>query len=400
MLTATRPLRTQTISEPIRRVLLVTPGGKWSTHDVFCGLHRGFKAIGVESFPFDTSTHLEEANEWVKLLREMRGGGDFDSADEYMAASTWAVDEKAVIRALAVEADAVVVITGFLFSPFIVPLFHRAGMPVMVYCTESPYDDDIQLEFAPAYAIATTNDRASLPLFEAAVGAVGADTRVMHLPLGYDPETHYPGAGLDCDLAPAHDVVFVGNVFPSRERFLSALDWRAEGIDLGLYGDFRTMPVESTLWSYVPREATPDDPVRIVDNRVTTALHTKSKIVLNFFREERFRGPIDDPETWRTPAATVTGAESVNPRIIECAAAGNFVLSQWRAELDDPPWRGVIPTFESPQEMADLIRYYLDHDDERDDIAGELVAAAEGWSYHDRARQIVTALGEVKALMA
>lgn len=399
MLTATRLRPTVTTSVPIRRVLLVTPGGKWSTHDVFVGLHRGLQAIGVESFPFDTSTHLEEANEWVKLLRQMRGGGDFDSADEYMAASTWAVDEKAVIRALAVGADAVVVITGFLFCPAMTRLFHHAGLPVYLYCTESPYDDDIQLGMVPWYAVASTNDRASLPAFEAAAEAGGRGTRVMHLPLGYDPATHHPGAGLDCDLAPAHDVVFVGNVFPSRERFLRTVDWRGEGIDLGLYGDFRTMPAESPLWAYAPREATPDDPIRIVDNRITTALHAKAKIALNFFREERFRGPIDDPETWRTPAATVTGAESVNPRIIECAASGAFVLSEWRAELDDPPWRGLIPTFRTPDEMAELVRYYLAHDEEREEIAGELPRAAEGWSYHDRAAQIVSALGEVKAQM-
>jgi spore maturation protein CgeB len=399
MLTATRPLATAIVSAPIRRVLLVTPGGKWSTHDVFVGLHRGLRAIGVESFPFDTSTHLEEANEWVKLLRQMRGGGDFDSADEYMAASTWAVDEKAVIRALAVQADAVIVITGFLFCAPMTRLFHHAGMPVYLYCTESPYDDDIQQGMVPWYAVASTNDRASLPLFEAAAEAGGAGTRVLHLPLGYDPETHYPGSGSDCDLAPSHDVVFVGNVFPSRERFLREVDWRGQGIDLGLYGDFRTMPAGSPLWAYTPREATPDDPIRIVDNRITTALHGKAKIVLNFFREERFRGPIDDPETWRKPAATVTGAVSVNPRIIECAAAGAFVLSEWRADLDDPPWRGLIPTFRTPAEMAELVTYYLEHDAEREEIAGELPRAVEGWSYHDRAAQIVAALGEAKAAM-
>jgi hypothetical protein len=193
--------------------------------------------------------------------------------------------------------------------------------------------------------------------------------------------------------------VFVGNVFPSRERFLREVDWRGQGIDLGLYGDFRTMPADSPLWAYTPREATPDDPIRIVDNRITTALHAKAKIVLNFFREERFRGPIDDPATWRTPAATVTGAVSVNPRIIECAASGAFVLSEWRADLDEPPWRGVIPTFRTPAEMAELVRYYLEHDEEREDLAGQLPRAAEGWSYHDRAAQIVAALGEAKAAM-
>lgn len=384
---------------PIKRVLLVTAGPTFAVYDVFTGLLRGLRAIGVEAYPFDTGTRVEDSVEWLRHLSRQRGKLEDAWTAEDPSAALFHTGEQSVVRALETRADAAIFITGMYVDWRIPELFHRAGIPTFLYGTESPYDDDVFLQIVPRFAVASTNDRASLPVYEDAVRAAGARTRVIFLPLAYDPIAHYPGAGADLELAPAHDVVFVGNVFPSREPFLRAIDWAAEGIDLGLYGDFRCMSVDSPLWPYTPRGATPEDSIRHVDNRVTTALHTKAKIALNFFREERFRGEKDDPETWRNPSARLTGAVSVNPRLFECAASEVFVLSQWRAELDEARWRGVVPTFRTPAEMADLVRYYLAHADERAAVAARLPDTVRGCSYDDRARAIVDALGEAKADM-
>lgn len=383
---------------PIERVLLVTAGPTFAVYDVFTGLLRGLRAIGVEAYPFDTGTRVEDSVEWLRHLSRQRGQAEDAWTATDPSAALFHTGEQSVVRALEMRADAAIFITGMYVDWRIPELFHRAGIPTFLYGTESPYDDDVFLRIMPRFAVASTNDRASLPAYEAAVRAAHSSTRTLFLPLAYDPEAHFPGAGADLELAPAHDVVFVGNVFPSREPFLTTIDWAAEGIDLGLYGEFQCMSVDSPLWRYTARGATPEDPHRIVDNRVTTALHGKAKIALNFFREERFRGDKDDPETWRNPSARLVGAESVNPRLFECAASGAFVLSQWRAELDGLTWANV-PTFRTPGEMAALVRHYLEYPDERAAIAARLPDAVRGHSYVDRARTIVGILGGARAEM-
>lgn len=364
----------------IRRIVLVDPGHTWSTYDAFTGLHRGFTLTGIQSFPYALERRLPLARNWLSYTRASAGRLDEPGDDEVICVA----GQESVLQALAVGAEAVVVVSGLLYDPRLYAMLARARIPVFVFGTESPYNDDFYEGIAPMVAAFSTNEATSVERLEGAARARGSDTRVIHMPLGYDPERHFPGVGKDADLS-AHDVVFVGNVYPSRARMLEAVDW--SGVDVALYGVFRMLDRSSRLWRYVIG-ATPDHPEMAIDNRATAALYDRAKITLNLFRTEKIGHGWDD-------VTDVDGGESINPRMIEAAACGAFMISEYRPEVERT-FGPLVPTFRSSDELQRLVHYYLEHDDERRAIADQLPAAVAGFSYHDRAREIAGVLTRIR----
>lgn len=386
------PRRSRPAPRPIRRVLLVSSGHQWSTADVFTGLHSGLQAAGIESYPFSIADRLPLARELIEWRDQQQvDAGKLKAVRDQLDAEREAiavVGQEAVIQALAVSADAVIVVCGLLFDPRIYMLMARARIPVFVFGTESPYHDEFYRGVVNMAALFSTNEVTSVAPLQEVVRARGADTRVIYMPLGFDPVRHYPGVGEGTQFQ-HHDVVFVGNMYPSRQATMEGVDW--SGIDLGLYGVFVTMTPGSPLWAHVQTEASPEYPMAPIDNRATAALYDKAKIVLNLFRTE-VSGL--DPEDRRT----VQGAESVNPRLIEAAACGAFMISEWRPEVE-AMFGQLVPTFKTPEECERLIRYYLEHDDERAALASQLPAAVARHSYHVRACEVVREIEAARAAM-
>lgn len=59
-----------------------------------------------------------------------------------------------------------------------------------------------------------------------------------------------------------------------------------------------------------------------------------------------------------------------NMRLFEATGVGAFLLTDWKANLGDMFEVGKeLVAYRSPEECAELIRYYLDHDEEREAIA-------------------------------
>lgn len=353
--------------------------------------------MGVESHPYALDARLKTAAAWIKVRdgahrRTIHEFGDDEDATPEAEETTreviYIAGSEVVNKALSVNADAVIVVTGLLFDPRLYILLARAGIPVFTFGTESPYNDTFYEAMVSMVAAFSTNEAASVPKLQAIVKERGGDTRVMHLPLGFDPARHYRGVGQDADFE-AHDVVFVGNMYPSRRETMEQIDWC--GVNLGLYGVFIGMPPESHLWQWVKGTATADQPFMPIDNRATAALYDRAKIVLNMFRREEYG------KTW-SDVRTVDGGQSINPRLIEAAAMGAFIISEYRPEVETV-FGKLVPTFKTPAEAQALIRYYLDHDDEREAIRAQLPAVVAGYSYHVRARQIVDVLTDVRAAM-
>lgn len=373
----------------------MAPGHTWSTFDAHTGLHAGFTAIGVESWPYALDMRLPGVRD---LVREQTGKitihekpddrkateEEIETTREVIALSC----QGSIVQALAVGAEAVVVVTGLLYDPRMYILLARAGIPVFVYGTESPYNDHYYSTMVNMVAAFSTNELSSLPTLQAVATERGADTRVMYMPLGYDPARHYPGVGDGAEF-PAHDVVMVGNMYPSRQRVLEAVDW--SGIDLALYGVFISMTKDTPLWQHVRGGATPETPFATIDNRATAALYAKSKIVLNLFRREEYG------QEW-TEIRECEGGSSINPRLIEAAACGRFILSEWRPEVQ-AVFGDLVPTFKTAEECERLVRYYLAHDEEREAMAAALPAIVAGYSYHTRAQQIADVMSLVRADM-
>ena len=166
------------------------------------------------------------------------------------------------------------------------------------------------------------------------------DTRGLpasHLPFGAQPIA-LPGAE-----APPIDALFVGS---GDLRRLLLLENIRENVTI--YGNrwHRNFP----LISHELQAKITDIPMW---GDALHALLARSKIVLNITRTDFY------------------GAETgVNLRIFECVAAGCFLLTDYCEELEELFDIGQeIETFRSSRELAEKVRYYLAHDDERRAIA-------------------------------
>jgi CO dehydrogenase/acetyl-CoA synthase epsilon subunit len=374
----------------------VAPGHIWSTYDVHTGLHSGLKACGIESHPYAMDVRLDMAARWIKVrdgehrktIHEVGEGEVTEAEEETTREVIFLAGAEITNTALSVGADAVIVVAGLLFDPRLYMLLQRARIPVFMFGTESPYNDKFYQSMVHMVGAFSTNDAASLPALQAAVLERKAETEVIHMALGYDPDRHYPGVGQGTEL-PAHDVVFVGNVYPSREQTMAAMDWC--GIDLALYGVFTGMAEESRMWQYVRGGASFEKPFGTIDNRAAAALYDQAKITLNLFRKEEYG------ISWTDIKQSAAG-ESINPRLIEAAACGAFMISEYRPEVE-AVFGETVPTFKTPEEGSALVRYYLEHEDERLALAAQLPGKVAAYSYHVRAREILDVLEGVRSRM-
>jgi hypothetical protein len=263
------------------------------------------------------------------------------------------------------EADWVVVVSAAYLHPDVLILARRAGLRLCGLFTESPYDDAEQAKIAGLFDVCFTNERASVARLRE------ANALTFYLPAAYDPAAHGPEACAPTsrprtgERVPAHDVVFVGTGFSSRERFLACVDWT--GIDLGLYGSWGQVTAGHPLAPYV-REG-------LVDNARAGALYRAAKVGLNLYRG--------------------TGgekAESLNPRAYELAADGVFTLSQPRAEVAEK-FQDRVPCFSEPEELGALVRGYLGQPRTRAGMGASLPRRVRQDTYQHRAADLVAHLG-------
>ncbi|HOJ05488.1 MAG TPA: glycosyltransferase [Bacteroidota bacterium] len=207
---------------------------------------------------------------------------------------------------------------------------------------------------------ATSDSIASIPLFDIyyiyarslmqPLRDAGA-RRVEYLPFCYDPNMLVmPKEVSEEDRAKyATDVVFAGTWEPMREWWLEKIT----DLPLAVWGN---------MWERVAE----DKPLRArwranaVYGEEISKLFAVSKIHLNFLREQN--------------------KDSHNVRTLEIPGFGGFLLTQRsREQAEDLFIEGKeIACFETPEELREKIRYYLEHEDER------LAIAAAG---HERAQR-------------
>ena len=94
----------------------------------------------------------------------------------------------------------------------------------------------------------------------------------------------------------------------------------------------------------------------------TAATYNGAKIVINMHRAH-------DDATFNSNSGQLT-AVSPNPRTFEISACGTLQLTDIRDDLGSFYTPGVdIVTYSSPVEMVEKIEYYLNHEEERQEIA-------------------------------
>jgi spore maturation protein CgeB len=311
------------------KVLVVEPGPWFSVKDVNDGLVKGLRACGADVGVLNLGDRLNFYSE-AQLERD----GEFRKALSPEAAIAMAAKG---IETVCYEwwPDVVVVVSGFFIPPEIWGVLARRPHHVVLWCTESPYEDDRQMRAARYVDTVIVNDPLNLDQYRA-----HANKRTWYMPHSYDPDRHKPGRPI-ADLRT--DFCFVGTGFPSRVEFFEKVDW--SGIRAGFAGNWQLVQPGSPL---VPHLLHPKS--ECVDNADAARLYRSAKVTANLYRKETSEhGQADG---W-----------AVGPREIELAACGSFFLREPRGEGD--LLFPMLPTFTTPVEFEDLLRWWLDHPRQR-----------------------------------
>jgi spore maturation protein CgeB len=349
------------------RLLLVHPGADYSTADVFHGLAEALARAGHAVGVYALNGHLELAARYLALQQARLRRMDPNEPRRLGVEATMSkASEGALLVALRGRADAVLIVSALFFHPSALFLLRAARMPVGLLFTESPYQDEEQADYAALASVCWTNDRGSVERLRR------ANARTHYLPAAYRAGVHCPGRP-PADV-PRHDALFIGTLFRERAELLAAVDWT--GIDLGIYGSFDAIDRRSALY----RRLAPHVRGGVMDNARAIQLYRAAKIVLNPYRTSVFHGS----------DAHVEG-ESLNPRAYELAACGAFQLSSDRPEI-----RAVfgedVPTFRDAEEMADLVRAFVNQPDLRAHMAASARRRIAGATFDARARQLAEQL--------
>jgi spore maturation protein CgeB len=279
---------------------------------------------------FYCGAHLERDGEWIQAFE--RDAGVVMAAQGLLAAcyQFWP--------------DVIIVVSGFFIPPQIWGVLARRPHHKVLWCTESPYEDDRQMNPAALADTVVLNDPTNLAQFRE------INPRTFYMPHSFDPARHHPGAA-DADLA--CDFAFVGTGFPSRIEFFEKVDWT--GIDARLAGNWARVEDDSPLVPLLQHQRG-----HCLDNAETARMYRSAKVTANLYRKEV------------SEKGTADGY-AMGPREVELAACGAFFLRESRAEGDE--LFPMLPTFSTPVEFEDLLRWWLDHPVEREVAASAACAA-------------------------
>lgn len=315
------------------RALVVQPGAAFSVQDVYTGWVAGLRANGVDVVDLNLTDRLN----FYTLAHIKVGDDEYRQAFDQESAAILAAQG---IKSAAYECwpDLVVVVSGFYTPPGVLDLLRARHHKVVLICTESPYEDDRQLERAHHADLVVLNDPTNIDQFRQV-------TKTVYIPHSYNPAIHRPGPA---DPACRSEFCFVGTGYPSRIDFFETVDWT--GIDATFAGHWH-LDDDSPLIAKIVHDI--DD---CIDNEDTVRLYQSTSASANLYRREATR---PDLETgW-----------AMGPREVELAATGTFFLRDPRPESDEI--LGMLPAFSDPGDFGDKLRWWLAHPDIREATAGQ-----------------------------
>lgn len=339
------------------RVLLVHPGPGFSVHDVYTGWHEGLEAVGAkvktynlhDRLTFYDRTYLQvEQDSYRKAL----------STEQAVGLSIKGVLEDCYTF----WPDVVVVVSGFLVKPEMLDLMRDRGHKVVLIHTEQPYELQRELALAPHADLNLLNDPINLDQFKAVAPSV-------YMPHAYRPDLHKPGP---FDPEAGSDFAFVGTGFESRIEFFEAMN--LDGVDVALAGNWQQLAADSHLRKYL---AHPID--QCCDNTEGVRLYQSAKVGLNLYRRETEEG--GHYSGW-----------AIGPREVEMAATGLFFLRDPRGEGDEV--LPMLPTFGSPEDASDQLKWWLANEDARLDAATKAREAVADRTFTKHAALLLQLLEE------
>lgn len=259
-----------------------------------------------------------------------------------------------------VRPDVLFVISGFFIPTDVYQRARSYGTRVVILHTESPYEDQRQLKVAERADINLLNDPTNIEQYP---------DRTFYVPHAYRPSLHRPGPAVPdyvCDLA------FVGTGYPSRIAFFEQMN--LDGLDVLLGGNWQALPEQSPLRALVG-----NDIEDCVDNADGVQVYRSARCGINVYRREA-----EKPE--------LSQGWAMGPREVEMAATGLFFLRDPRGEGDEA--LPMLPTFTSPTDASEQLRWWLAHPDERDAVAFKAREAIADRTFHNHAAALLRLLDQ------
>lgn len=348
------------------RILVVHPGPNFSVADVHDGWVEALRALGCEVASFGSDDRIQFYG------HALISTGDVDETGHPLVrrAMNDADALKMAMQGISHAAftfwpDAVLFVSGFFVTPGIMNLLQQRRMKVVLLCTESPYQEKMQLERAQCSDIALLNDPVNIEKYRE-LGIVAE-----YAPHAYRPAVHYPRTGPpNAELAA--DLAFIGTGFTSRIEFFERMN--LDGLDI-LLGGCWPLAKHSPLRQYMGH-----DIEECVPNGETAEVYRNAKCGINFYRRE-----YDDADD---AAEAVPWA--MGPREVEQAACGMFYLRDPRAEGDEV--LDMLPTFSGPEDAGEQLRWWLAHDGERAEAALKAREAIADRTFTSNAKRLLELL--------
>lgn len=334
------------------RAVMVRPGPHFSVADVHRGWLRALTALGVQVVEFDLDRRLDFYTNTL-LERDGQLALAFDPESAVRLAANG-------LKQLLYDwwPDVVIVTSAFFVPPDFYATMRARGHKLVALFTESPYEDDKQLERAGLFDVVLLNDPTNLDAYRA------VNEHTYYVPHAYDPTVHMPGPATHSLLS---DVCFVGTGYPSRYDMLRNADWT--GLQLLLAGNWQTWADDPWVLAHMAHDV--ED---CIANDDAVLLYQSTKCSINIYRKE---------------ASATAAGWAMGPREVELAACGTFFVREPRGESDDV--LHMLPTFE-PDGLTDVVRWWLDHDDARDAATMAARAAIADRTFDANAKRLLSVL--------
>lgn len=285
--------------------------------------------------------------------------------------------------------DVVFFVSGFYMTPAMLQVIRTRRHKIVMLHTESPYQDEEQMQRGQFADLNLLNDPANLEAWKE------LDVPVAYMPHAYDPDVHYPDWRKDRYEA---DFAFIGTLFKSRAEFFSQMDFTGidaafggSGWDLALrdYPELVNTVVDAQRHTrLIDYLAHPLD--FCVGNDETADTYRKARVGINFYRREGEDGQV---QGW-----------AMGPREVEMAACGLFFLRDPRPESDEvfgtsrPGVAACLPAFHGAEEASELLRWWVDHPNMREMRAEQAYERIAARTFGNNARKALNLMEEAGIL--
>jgi len=335
------------------RFLVAQPGPAFAVADVHNGWCEALRELGQDVFEFNLDARLSFYNS--VLLPDVDGQPKpaltGEQANELAVNGLYA----AILK---VRPHVLLSVSSFFTPPELLDIARAAGVKVVLLHTECPYENERQVQIG---------QHADLNIVDDPTGIEEFPPGTSYFCKAYRPSVHRPGPA-EPDLA--SDLVFVGTAFPSRIRFLEAMD--LDGIDVALAGNWTMLAEDSRLREYLAHEIG-----TCLPNEDTVRLYRSARVGINLYRRE-------------AQARHLSRGYSLGPRELEMAACGLFFLREPRPEGDDV--LDMLPTFTGAGDASEQLRWWLAHPDQAEAAALKAREAIADRTFVRHARRLLRLL--------